>query len=101
MKTRSGLERLSSFGRVSSSPDPEGMAGPVQKLGFVHLGIHVSKNVRHYAQGDINFILNMEPGRPGRRVPPRARSVGQRHGVPGHVDASVHSRMALERGAQQ
>lgn len=45
-----------------TSPDPEALAGLFEKLGFAHVGTHRSKNVRHYAQGDINFILNMEPG---------------------------------------
>ena len=44
-----------------TSPDPQAMADLFEKMGFTHLGNHVSKNVRHYAQGDINFILNMEP----------------------------------------
>ena len=45
-----------------TSPDPEAHGRTCStKLGFTHLGNHRSKNVRHYAQGDINFILNMEP----------------------------------------
>jgi 4-hydroxyphenylpyruvate dioxygenase len=44
-----------------TGPDPEALAGLFTAMGFTHLGDHKSKNVRHYAQGDINFILNMEP----------------------------------------
>ncbi len=41
--------------------DPEALADLFVKMGFTHVGTHRSKNVRHYAQGDIHFILNMEP----------------------------------------
>ncbi|MBN8807751.1 MAG: 4-hydroxyphenylpyruvate dioxygenase [Sphingomonas sp.] len=43
-----------------TSPDPEAMAGWFEKLGFTHVGTHKSKNVRRYAQGEINFLLNMD-----------------------------------------
>ncbi|PSJ19559.1 4-hydroxyphenylpyruvate dioxygenase, partial [Halomonas sp. ND22Bw] len=43
-----------------TSPEPDAMADWFEKLGFTHVGTHKSKNVRHYAQGDINFILNMD-----------------------------------------
>jgi len=44
-----------------TGPDPEALASLFAAMGFAHLGDHRSKNVRRYAQGDINFILNMEP----------------------------------------
>ena len=44
-----------------TSPDPDAMAGLFTRLGFTHAGNHKKRNVRHYAQGDINFLLNMEP----------------------------------------
>ncbi len=44
-----------------TSPDPEALAGLFVAMGFTHLANHRSKNVRRYAQGDINFLLNMEP----------------------------------------
>ncbi len=44
-----------------TGPDPEALANLFVTMGFTHLGNHRSKNVRHYRQGDINFILNMEP----------------------------------------
>jgi 4-hydroxyphenylpyruvate dioxygenase len=43
-----------------TSPDPDALANLFTALGFTHLGNHKSKNVRRYAQGDINFILNMD-----------------------------------------
>jgi len=43
-----------------TSPDPEALAGLFVALGFTHVGSHRSKNVRRYAQGNINFLLNME-----------------------------------------
>ena len=43
-----------------TGPDPEALAGLFVAMGFTHMGNHRSKNVRHYAQGDINFILNMD-----------------------------------------
>ena len=44
-----------------TSPDPEAMAGLFSKLGFGHVGNHRKKTIRHYCQGDIHFLLNMEP----------------------------------------
>jgi len=43
-----------------TGPDPEALARLFIAMGFTHMGNHRSKNVRHYAQGDINFILNMD-----------------------------------------
>ena len=43
-----------------TSPDPEAMAGLFETLGFVHAGDHRRLAVRHYRQGEINFLLNME-----------------------------------------
>ncbi|HEX4694159.1 4-hydroxyphenylpyruvate dioxygenase [Sphingomonas sp.] len=43
-----------------TSPEPDAMADLFEKMGFTHVGTHKSKNVRHYAQGDINFLLNMD-----------------------------------------
>lgn len=43
-----------------TSPDPEAMGGLFTALGFTHFSNHKSRNIRHYLQGDINFLLNME-----------------------------------------
>ena len=42
-----------------TGPDPQALATLFEAMGFTHLADHRSKNVRRYAQGDINFILNM------------------------------------------
>ena len=44
-----------------TGPDPEALGDLFAAMGFTHVGDHRSKNVRRYAQGDINFLLNMEP----------------------------------------
>ncbi|MGN6278395.1 MAG: 4-hydroxyphenylpyruvate dioxygenase [Sphingomonas sp.] len=43
-----------------TGPDPDALADLFEKMGFTHVGTHKSKNVRRYAQGDINFLLNMD-----------------------------------------
>ena len=45
-----------------TSPDPEALAGLFESLGFTHVGEHRAKAIRHYCQGDIHFLLNMEEG---------------------------------------
>jgi 4-hydroxyphenylpyruvate dioxygenase len=44
-----------------TSPDPDALATYFAQLGFTAVSKHRSKNVMRYKQGDINFILNMEP----------------------------------------
>jgi 4-hydroxyphenylpyruvate dioxygenase len=43
-----------------TSPDPEALGDLFTRLGFTHVGNHKARTVRHYAQGDINFLLNLE-----------------------------------------
>ena len=43
-----------------TGPEPEALADLFEWMGFTHVATHRSKNVRRYAQGDINFLLNME-----------------------------------------
>ena len=43
-----------------TGPDPQALAALFEAMGFTHLADHRSKNVRRYAQGDINFLLNMD-----------------------------------------
>ncbi|WP_414901472.1 4-hydroxyphenylpyruvate dioxygenase [Sphingomonas flavalba] len=43
-----------------TGPDPEALASLFTAMGFTHIATHRSKNVRRYAQGDINFLLNMD-----------------------------------------
>ncbi len=44
-----------------TSPQPDELAALFVRLGFSEVGRHRHKNVSHYKQGDINFILNREP----------------------------------------
>ena len=81
-----------------TSPDPEALGGLFSALGFTHMGNHKSKNVRHYAQGDINFILNMEPA--GQAAAFRQAHGPSANGMAFRVkDAKQAFAMALERGA--
>ena len=81
-----------------TSPDPEALGRLFVAMGFTHLGNHRSKNVRHYAQGDINFILNMDQ---------KGQAAGFRdaHGPSANAmafrvkDAKQALALAVERGA--
>ena len=44
-----------------TSPNPHSLAKLFETFGFTAVSRHRSKNVVRYKQGDINFILNMEP----------------------------------------
>ena len=44
-----------------TSPEPERLGGLFELMGFTAVSRHRSKNVVRYRQGDINFLLNMEP----------------------------------------
>ena len=67
---------------------------------------HRSKDVALYRQGEINFIVNREPGSAGRVLRRRARAVGVRHGVsrarraPG-LRARPRARRAADRDADR
>ncbi len=82
-----------------TGPDPEALAGLFDMMGFTHLGNHRSKNVRRYAQGDINFILNMESRG-------QAASFRREHGPSANAmafrvhDAAAAFAEALRRGAR-
>jgi 4-hydroxyphenylpyruvate dioxygenase len=43
-------------------PDPAALDGLFRQMGFSAVARHRSKNVTLYRQGDINFVLNAEPG---------------------------------------
>jgi 4-hydroxyphenylpyruvate dioxygenase len=47
-----------------TAPGAEGLGAVFEMMGFSVVGRHRSKNVLHYRQGDINFILNAEPASP-------------------------------------
>jgi 4-hydroxyphenylpyruvate dioxygenase len=50
-----------------TAPDPELLRSLFQRLGFPVTARHRSKNVTLHRQGDINFIINAEPGSFGQR----------------------------------
>ena len=47
-----------------TGPNPTRLAEQFEQLGFVAVGRHRNKDVTHYRQGDINFILNAEAAGP-------------------------------------
>jgi 4-hydroxyphenylpyruvate dioxygenase len=82
-----------------TSGDPDALARLFVSLGFTAVSRHRSKNVIRYKQGDISFILNMEPvGQP-------AEFRGQ-HGAGANAmafrvkDAAKAYHEALRRGAE-
>src|SRR3954465_563884 len=45
-----------------TGPEPAELAALFERMGFVAAARHRSKNVTLYKQGEVNFILNAEPG---------------------------------------
>jgi len=82
-----------------TSPEPERLKALFELMGFTAVARHRSKEVLRFRQGDINFILNMEPsGQPAefRRVHgPSANAMAFRV-----YDAGLALRLAVERGAR-
>jgi len=82
-----------------TSPEPEALKALFESMGFTAVSKHRSKNVLRFRQGDINFILNMEPeGQPAdfREVHgPSANAMAFRV-----RDAAKALAMAVERGAK-
>ncbi len=81
-----------------TSPRPDELATLFDTLGFIAVGRHRSKDVVHYRQGDINFILNRErSGQPSE--------FRDRHGAGANAmafrvkDAAKGFREAVRRGA--
>jgi 4-hydroxyphenylpyruvate dioxygenase len=81
-----------------TSPEPEGLKGLFELMGFTAIAKHRSKNVLLFRQGDINFILNMEPsGQPAefrKAHGPSANAMAFRV-----KDAAKAFKLAVERGA--
>lgn len=81
-----------------TSPEPERLKGLFELMGFTAVARHRSKDVLRFRQGDINFLLNMEPsGQPAdfRRVHgPSANAMAFRV-----RDAALALKLAVERGA--
>ena len=82
-----------------TGPDPKALASLFEAMGFTHLADHRSKNVRRYAQGDINFLLNMEPQ--GQVADFRAQHGPSANAMAFRVhDAAYAFEQAVKRGAQ-
>ena len=83
-----------------TGPDPQAIARQFTSLGFTAVARHRSKNVVRYRQGDINFILNMEPSGP-------VATFREAHGPSANAmafrvkDAGKALKLALERGAKE
>ncbi|MDE2355558.1 MAG: 4-hydroxyphenylpyruvate dioxygenase [Alphaproteobacteria bacterium] len=82
-----------------TSPEPERLKGLFELMGFTAVSTHRSKNVLRFRQGDINFILNMEPsGQPA--------AFREAHGPSANAmafrvkDAAKALKLAVERGAK-
>jgi len=56
-----------------TSPDPVALEDLFQRMGFAKIGRHRSKAVSLFRQGDVNFIVNGDPGG-------HARSFAEAHG---------------------
>jgi 4-hydroxyphenylpyruvate dioxygenase len=81
-----------------TGPDPDALADLFNRMGFTHIGNHRSKNVRRYTQGDINFILNMEPD--GQAAKFREERGPSANAMAFRVaDAHKALELAIERGA--
>jgi len=81
-----------------TSPEPEALKAMWELMGFTAVGKHRSKNVLHFRQGDINFILNMEPT--GQSADFRGAHGPSANAMAFRVrDAGKAYALALERGA--
>jgi len=82
-----------------TSPEPERLKDLFEKMGFTAVARHRSKHVLRFRQGDINFILNMEPQG-------QAADFREAHGPSANAmafrvrDAAKAFKLAVERGAK-
>jgi 4-hydroxyphenylpyruvate dioxygenase len=82
-----------------TGPDPDALGRLFEQLGFTHVATHRSKNVRRYAQGDINFLLNFEPE--GQVAEFRAKRGPSANAMAFRVkDARAAFEEAVRRGAE-
>ena len=83
-----------------TGPDSEALADLFTRLGFAHVGTHRAKAIRHYAQGGINFLLNLESSG-------HAEEFRRAHGPSASAmafrvrDAEKALALAVERGASE
>lgn len=82
-----------------TSPTPEAVARAFTAMGFTAIARHRSKNVVRYVQGDINFLLNMEPV--GQPASFRADHGPSANGMAFRVKDAAHAfAEAVKRGAK-
>jgi 4-hydroxyphenylpyruvate dioxygenase len=82
-----------------TAPDPERLKRVFETMGFAATARHRSKNVLRFRQGDINFILNMEPA--GQPADFRAAHGPSANAMAFRVkDAAAALKLAVERGAK-
>jgi 4-hydroxyphenylpyruvate dioxygenase len=83
-----------------TSPDPIALGKQFEAMGFTAVARHRSKNVLRYKQGDIDFILNMEPR--GQAAEFRGAHGPSINAMAFRVrDAAAALRLAIERGATE
>jgi 4-hydroxyphenylpyruvate dioxygenase len=83
-----------------TSPDPLALGQSFEVMGFTAVSRHRSKNVLRYKQGDIDFILNMEPR--GQAAEFRGAHGPSINAIAFRVrDAAAALRLAVQRGAKQ
>lgn len=82
-----------------TGPDPDALGALFEQMGFAAVGRHRSKDVVHYVQGDINFLLNRETaGQP--------QAFRNQHGAGANAmafrvkDAAFAFKEAIRRGAK-
>src|SRR5213079_2743137 len=81
-----------------TSPEPERLKDLFERMGFAAVSRHRSKNVLRFAQGYINFILNMAPS--GQPADFRAVHGPSANAMAFRVkDAAKALKLAIERGA--
>jgi 4-hydroxyphenylpyruvate dioxygenase len=82
-----------------TSPDPVALGRTFEAMGFTAVARHRSKNVVRYKQGDIDFILNMEPN--GQAADFRGEHGPSINAMAFRVrDAGKALTLAIERGAE-
>ncbi len=91
---------LCGFEFVEFAAPERGVIEPVfQTMGFTHVANHRSKDIELWRQGDINFLINYEPGTPAAFFAaehgPSASGMGFRV-----KNAKQAYSLALEKGAQ-
>jgi len=82
-----------------TSDEPETLKAQFEAMGFTAVAKHRSKNVLRFKQGDINFILNMEPR--GQAAEFRALRGPSANAMAFRVkDAALAFAEAIKRGAE-